>query len=549
MPTSSATSGYRGETAVRTRWLDALCILGLAAMTALLFASSPHDGDFWWSDAPRHAMDGVFLHDLMKDLPLGELRQYAMDYYVQYPALTLLFYPPGFAVAEAMVFAFAGVSHGTAMLAIALFDFAAALGAYAYLRSYTAPAFAFAAAGLFLGLPEVALWGRQVMLELPTCAFLLWMAWCLRRLEQSARVRYLYAFALLLAGAVYTKQTAIFIAAAMIAAVWLRKGIAGLNKRHIAAAAALTAAALAPLAITTWRFGHVNMNSVVGGKWTPAPLFSFESLTFYILQLPGQVSWPVLLLAAGYLAYSAVRKDGRRPDHLFLVLWLVLGYVFFTMIALKEPRHTVIILFPLAVFAIEAVRRLTPRRLAAALAVLVSAGVFAHTAFARSVPYVSGYREAAQAIIDRAAPGSVILFSGERDGSFIFNMRANGAGKRLTVLRADKLLLQVTQRRELGVVDRGYTAKQIAAMLNQYGVSYAVADPHFWDDLPSMRALGNALNEHFEAIAAVPIRSNVPHGDHELRIYKNPVPVAVRPAQIRLDLPIINASIEGKLSR
>jgi len=27
----------------------------------LLFITAPHHGEFWWSDAPRHALNGVFV--------------------------------------------------------------------------------------------------------------------------------------------------------------------------------------------------------------------------------------------------------------------------------------------------------------------------------------------------------------------------------------------------------------------------------------------------------------------------------------------------------
>jgi hypothetical protein len=178
---------------------------------------------------------------------------------------------------------------------------------------------------------------------------------------------------------------------------------------------------------------------------------------------------------------------------------------------------------------------------------VVAAGLLSYTVMAKPVPYVSGYREAAQVVIDRAAPGSVVLFSGERDGSFIFNVRANGFAKDLTVLRADKLLLRVTQRRDLGIVDRGFSASQIATMLHEYGVEYAVSDPRFWDDLRSMRELQAALRENFQEIGVVKVTSNVPHKDHELHIYRTLKPPVARAVRIRLDLPIIDTSIEGNL--
>ena len=45
------------------RMLYAFLLL-LTIAVFLLFKTSPRAGDFWWSDAPRHAMDGVFYYDM-----------------------------------------------------------------------------------------------------------------------------------------------------------------------------------------------------------------------------------------------------------------------------------------------------------------------------------------------------------------------------------------------------------------------------------------------------------------------------------------------------
>src|SRR5271165_3741122 len=58
----------------------------------------------------------------------------------------------------------------------------------------------------------MVLWGRQVMLEIPTFAFLLWSAYFFVRYLDSARPRDLYLVIVFVVGAACTKQPAIFIA-------------------------------------------------------------------------------------------------------------------------------------------------------------------------------------------------------------------------------------------------------------------------------------------------------------------------------------------------
>src|SRR5690242_20998362 len=77
----------------------------LVAAAAALFATAPVQGDFAWSDAPRHALNGAFVKDFVVAAPWHDPRGWAVNYYLQYPALTILFYPPLFYVFEAAAYA------------------------------------------------------------------------------------------------------------------------------------------------------------------------------------------------------------------------------------------------------------------------------------------------------------------------------------------------------------------------------------------------------------------------------------------------------------
>eukprot|EP01034_Spumella_vulgaris_P042091 gene42091-52177_t len=86
-------------------------------------------------DAPRHALNGVFVKDLIAAAPWSDPSRYAYDYYAQYPALTILFYPPLFYAISAPFYALFGVSEGTALLVVALHYVAFAWGAWALFSS------------------------------------------------------------------------------------------------------------------------------------------------------------------------------------------------------------------------------------------------------------------------------------------------------------------------------------------------------------------------------------------------------------------------------
>ena len=132
-----------------------------------------------------------------------------------------------------------------------------------------------------------------------------------------------------------------------------------------------------------------------------------------------------------------------------------------------------------------------------------------------------GYEQAAAYVLEHAPADSVVLFSGNRDGSFIFNMRAGKRGD-VSVARADKLLFRVSIERERGIQDRQLTGERIAEFFHQHGVRYIVYDPDFWQDLPSMAALSALLEDHsrFALVQEIRTTANFNQADKRLRIYQ-----------------------------
>ena len=108
----------------------------LAAFAFLMFLTSPTNGDFAWSDAPRHGLNGVFLRDFLVAMPWQDPKQYAMDYYLRYPALTILFYPPLFSVFLAGSYSIFGFSHAVAQGTVAFFHLALGLAVYMLARRW-----------------------------------------------------------------------------------------------------------------------------------------------------------------------------------------------------------------------------------------------------------------------------------------------------------------------------------------------------------------------------------------------------------------------------
>jgi hypothetical protein len=528
------------------------CLGAIGIVAIILYATAPLSGDFWWSDAPRHALNGIFVKDLIAAHPFAHPQAYAAAYYLQYPALTILFYPPLFYVVSAAFFALFGNSALVAHLVVAVYYFALGCGVFALGRLWLRPLSALAAAIVLMVLPDMALWGRQVMLEIPMLACAVWSAWFLLRFGRTGRFGLLAAALLLFLAALYTKQTAVFIAPAMGWYAIRARGWSLLRRRRVWLAAALSLAALVPLIVLTLKFGAANVQSVVGVADTPAARLSLDNWAWYAARLPQMTGWIPLGLAALFVGLRLMGRSRTMPrrDFAFLLLWFVGGYIFLSIVSLKETRHATLLLVPLALWIgalLDGILADGPRRAAAAL---LTAGCLAFLLIFCPVPFVSGYRQAAQWVAKAAPPNSVIVFSGKRDGSFIFAMRTATGRHDLWTLRSDKLLLSIAVRRQLGVRERHLGEAQIRDLLQRLNVRYIVAQRDFWTDLPEMRRFQNVLDSSsFLEVARIPVHANVPVEDKQIRIYRSRLPPAPPGAHITIGLPIIGRSLSGTIGK
>lgn len=521
----------------------------LVICVALLFLGVPSEGAFDWSDAPRHALNGVFVKDLFVAAPFSDPAGFAYRYYAQYPALTILFYPPLFYFICAPFYALFGVSQHTALFVVELHYIAFAWGSWRLFRFWLPTWYAGVAALMLVASPEIALWGRQVMLEIPAFAFLIWSAVFFTHYRRERRIIFLYIAAALLVFSMYTKINTCFMSVPFIGVLIAERRVALLRDRHTWIIGLLSIVSLIPLLVMTVKFGQANLQSVAGIADATVARKTLQGWLWYLQQIPGQLGWPLATAAIiGSVLMFSRRGRGAFESHdrLFWLLWLGSGYLFFSAIDLKEARLSIFILPPLVLAAtLLSSNFLKPRWSALFLAALAIA-VVAQTTLYRPVLYVGGYAKAAEFIAQHAPKNSAVLFSGYRDGSFIFNLRAREDRRDLSVVRGDKLLLKIAVRRELGVEQKSLTETEISERINQLGIYYIVAQPGFWNDLAAMQRFEHVLaSSQFKEVARIPTPANFNAHEKELIIYQNLGAVWQKPIQLDLDLPIIGRSIKA----
>ena len=324
--------------------------------------------------------------------------------------------------------------------------------------------------------------------------------------------------------------------------------MAVLKDRRIWLATALAAVALIPAAWLNLHYGAANIQSAadLAGE---APRWSLAAWLFYPEALPEILSWPVLILALAGLALVARARGGifKGWPLILLLAWIILGYLAFSAISLRAPRHVLPVLTLLVILAGYAIERLVAKRWAVLAACALGIATLGITLATDPVPIIAGHRAIADAVAEMAPPDAVVLFSGYRDGNFIFAIRARVDRPDISVLRADKLLLRIVVERNHGVAEAGYSEDDIAKLIRALGVDLVVTEDGFWDDLTEMKRFEAVLaRPDFTLIGHFPITGTMGHSDKSFTLYCPAYPVAHPCGALSIDMPIIGDTFHGQ---
>lgn len=493
-------------------------LIALAALTLALFMTTPTGGDFWWYDASRHAMNGVFLRDFLLEGGLLHPLRFAREYYQQYPAINIGFYPPLMYIASVPFLAVFGASHAVSQSVVALHALLAGVMIYLLCQRLMDRWSALLVALAILALPEIALWSRQVQLDVPALALLLCTAWALIHYLHTGSARWLLLTSAFMGLAMLTRvQAGYAVPAVGLFALFHRTPQRPPLRAWLAAAVLFLVLAL-PSVGSVFYFSKVTGNLAGAMPDMPA-LWSWDNWTWYARALPRQIGWPATwFILAGLLAAAASLRAGMPPAVRVIAAFALSSWVFFTIVSNKEPRFnlpSIPFLFMLAAWGLARLQALLGRLLLLALA-----GWLVYQAMLFQVPVAQGYREAASLAQAHTPPGANVLISAHRDGSFIFNMRADGKRRDIGTRRADKLFVEISIMRQLGIRDRELDQDAILKILNDQNIAVIVAQTGYLTDQPSMRQFQRLLESGvFSVVGRVPLRGDVRKDERELVVY------------------------------
>ncbi len=444
---------------------DVILLCLLAVIAILVFGKDISVGGLRDGDSSAHAMDGVLILDWVRAGPAVWLHpmDFAVEQYSHYPTLAIgRHYPPGFAIVEALFFAIFGVSAMTARMCVVFFGILTVIGAYVFVWRFSSRAIAFMCGVVLVTMPMTTWWGRQEMLELPTLAMMIWSAVAIHWYLSKPGARRLVLVLFTLVVCLLFRQTALCLVAA-VALLFLIMTVRHAVPRTHAVVTLLFAIAAAPITVLSL---DAHGRKLVSGDETIAWLDGLARITFYARQIPEQVGYfvlPFMLIGA----WSAIRRFPR--ESLLLGAWLLVGYAMLTIPDYKNPRFFFVLLFPLAVWAAigfeRAVARVGVARIqpiAAVVAVLLIA-----KAIAQPIEHRPDYGPVVLAHRDRIE-NHVVMFSGLREGDFVFAVRQHIPWRRAAVMRTSKLLYTCSGRPDLDFQSNVASVDDVAGVMQRF---------------------------------------------------------------------------------
>lgn len=486
-------------------------------------------GGLNWSDAPQHTFDGVFLLEFCKAWPLDAPQTWAEQFYIHHPALGIfVYYPPGFAIVEAAVFALFGVGIMAARLTILAYAFGAGWLMFVLGRRWFDRPTGILAALLLITSAHGALWLNDIMLEWPATFWILAAVYAYQRDRDDCKSRWAFAMCAAWVAAFLTKQTAGFIVPVLLLHALLQADRRRYFARYATAGGLVAACGvIASYVLLTRRFAALPSTLL-------APTFDLWFYPRHLPEIVGPALLPLVLL--GLLTF--VLRPDRRVRGL-LLLWFAAWAGFSSLIEAKEPRYFFFALPPL-MFA--AARFLLPReddgtertiswlsdkpRIALLALLIVAQCVLWRMKDVGRLPD----HAAAVAALAARDDTDLVLVDAVRDGQFVFDAYLNPAARdRIVPLRASKLLYARAARAKYAYQQFVDSPDDIVALLDKYAIRYIVIESdlpntHYRDADPPPRQMLRALlsgDPRFHLLSEWPMRCGDPIWDDvSLQLYE-----------------------------
>lgn len=479
---------------------------------------------FFTHDEVTHMTTSVFFRDLILDMPLTDLREHTFRYFMQYPELGLVVWPPLFHVIAGLFMLVFGTSITVAKILVCLFSIMACVYLFKLVeRTHgiaTAPV-----AAIILGLsPLVFGFSHQVMLEVPALAWSMMAIYHFHSYLQVEKVRDLFLASLAAAFAVLTRFDGAYLAPLLLVLIIVYRRMGVLKNKGVYCCAAFAMCLVIPQFMLTgsefgWKHG-IDVTQHTGS----ATQLLFKRLLFYPSCLSAQMSWwAIVPLLIGLI--SAFHPSKRKATRLYLAIIAVV-YVMFTAVVELLPRHTIYWIPAFSLFAADGittiVQAIRQKWLRSIMTFSIPVAML-WSLLATPLPYLRGFEETARYIIANSTTSNVVFSDIHFNGSLIYYVHRNDPQRRFWTLRADKLLYGSAAY--VGYTEHVEGEEGIAAKIYQYDPQFIVVDEPRYHPYPMNDQLRSMLRSHpawFRLEAQFDIETNQDaYKNTKILVYKN----------------------------
>lgn len=495
------------DEAVRTRWYYD-CGFWLAVFLPVATGLPSWGMDFFYGDESRHAMNGILILDWLR-AGCPSPKDFALQYYARYPALSLGYHPPLFPAIAACFYWVSGFSIESARLAAWMCGMIGAGFWYQMLKEWKGRMAAILGSLALWCAPGVVYWNRAIMSEIPAIAMLAIAGFWLLRFSRTGIGRNLCLAAISGGLAVSAKQTTIWWLLAAVVFLGWQTGWRNLFTRRMAMAGAIYILFILPIALLTITVGQTNISKNVGWGANIGRLFSLANWSYYLAAIPKQIGWPATILAIIGCVMTlkerriplaraidgennaGIKTPNRHPGDagVFFLLWLAANYLVMSLFLYKSMRLGLLGVPPLAAMAAISAMWLSKKtpHFSGKTALLFTF-LFPFQIIGVHTPSVRGFAELAE-FAQKNWSGETLLYDGAHSGSFIVRLREIDPNRRRIVLRGSKSLSATQVMSIFGVKALVATEEEILRFLREHHTGIIILENKDMLDLPHSRML------------------------------------------------------------
>ena len=475
-----------------------------------------------WLDAAQYANAGAMIHDWLLSGEILHPYEFAKKNYAQYPAFHLPYHPPIYPGLLGVFFVAAGTSYFSARLFVALCLGVAGCFFYGILRVMgTGRVGAFACSTLLLTLPEIALWSRDTMSEIPALALILAGSFFFILWLQRGNLSY-YLLAVGVAEMAFLSRV---LTAGLLPAWLLWAFLAGRSRRFLSPSTFVPLLLYVGLNIAwvlfTLPFSKYETGFRAGdaelARRNYVGLFKGEVAAYYLFQLPNMVGYITLVAAVGSLMYT-VGLDKNKRKLWFWLSWLFCYCLF--ILAVGKTGESRYFLYALPCFP-GLIAYLFPchdsqRTWAGAVigSILIAAALVSNVNQIGRFPRgVVGSEVVGAKLAGLEKSGNILMSCGSEQANLIFRYRSYRPNLRRDIIRGDRTLvirppnysgaraeiIARSSEQALDIIRRGRA---------RYVVTCLPADPAFAnieEETILLQQLTQSQPDNFSPVAVLPL--------------------------------------------